>query len=346
MKKTIIFILTIGMILSLAACASQSSVTSSNTAPAASSESAVSSSAPESSEATSIETSTGETPKVAFIPDGLQDESQAYAAKQFQKYGKDYGLDVRILDGQGDAQVQTKLITSAISQGYKVIMVNPADVNAVVPAIKEAHEAGLGIGMFSTDLPEEARQYRDFWVGANHVESGKTAAKAMIEHFPDGAKVVEIGGQAGHNAAIGRHDGFTEAIKGSNIEVLAYQSCKTWATDQAMAIMEDFITKYGDKIQGVFCHWDGGLTGCIQAMSAANLKDVFSVGIDGNRAGFAQVKAGTQNVCIMQNFKTQATKSLEVTEKFINGENYDKETACAWDIVAKDNVDQFEEPEW
>lgn len=322
MKRAFPYVLMICIILLLAACSPESNETDSSGQP------------------------TGEMPKIAFIPDGLQDESQAYAAKQFQKYAKDYGLDVTILDGQSDAQVQAKLITSAISQGYKVILINPADVNAVAPAIKEAHEAGLGIGMFSTDLPEETKQYRDFWVGADHVESGITAAKAIMEHFPDGAKIVEIGGQSGHNAAIGRHDGFSETIEGSNIEVLAYQACKTWATDQAMAIMEDFITKHGDQIQGVFCHWDGGLTGCIQAMNAAGVNDVFTVGIDGNRAGFAQVKAGTQDVCIMQNFATQATKALEVSKAFIDGENYAKETACSWDIITKDNIDQFEEPEW
>ena len=338
-RKILALLVVVAVLVAVAAgCAEDASTAVDATEPEAESKEA------ESKEAESKEAN--EMPKVAFIPDGMADESQAYAAKQFEKYGEDYGLDVTVLDGQGDAQVQSKLITSAISQGYKVILINPADVYAVAPAIKEAHEAGLGIGMFSTDLPEEYREYRDFWVGANHVESGKTAAEAMIEHFPDGAKVVEVGGQAGHNAAIGRHDGFTEAIEGSNIEVLAYQACDTWATAEAMAIMEDFIVKYGDEIDAVFCHWDGGLTGCIEALDGTDISDVYTIGIDGNRAGFAQVRAGTQNVCIMQNFVTQAVKALEVAKKLIDGETYDTETACSWDFITIDNIDEFEEPEW
>jgi ribose transport system substrate-binding protein len=56
-----------------------------------------------------------------------------------------------------------------------------------------------------------------------------------------------------------------------------------------MNIMDDFIVKYGDQIQGVFCHWDNGATGVIGALKNANMTDVFVVGVDGCRAGFDQV---------------------------------------------------------
>lgn len=48
-----------------------------------------------------------------------------------------------------------------------------------------------------------------------------------------------------------------------------------------MAIMEDFIVKYGDKIDAVFCHWDNGATGVINALENANMDGVYIVAVDG-----------------------------------------------------------------
>ena len=51
-----------------------------------------------------------------------------------------------------------------------------------------------------------------------------------MKAFPNGATGVEIGGQAGHVAANNRHTGFTEGIKGKNINVLDYKNPSAWDT--------------------------------------------------------------------------------------------------------------------
>jgi ribose transport system substrate-binding protein len=177
--------------------------------------------------------------------------------------------------------------------------------------------------------------------------AGETAAQAFFDAFPNGAKVVEIGGQAGHDAQIKRHDGFNKAIAGTNIELLEYQATQQWATDQAMAIAEDMITKYGEEIDGIFCHWDNGVTGVANAIEAANLdKELFVVGVDGNRAGFQQVMDGIQDVTVMQNFETQAIKTLELTKKLLEGGSVDEINYVALDVVTPENIDTFTLPEW
>ncbi|PIE35679.1 hypothetical protein CSA56_03235 [candidate division KSB3 bacterium] len=286
------------------------------------------------------------THKVAFLPGAMSNPSQAFSAKMFQKYGPDYGFDVTILDGEGDAAIQAQTVTNAIAQGMDAIFINPNDINAIIPALMEASSAGLIVGMFSSDLPEGAREVRDFFVGVNDNMAGEAAAQAFLNNFPDGATVVEVGGQAGHDAQLKRHDGFNSVIEGTNIEVLDYQATQEWATDQAMAIMEDFIVKYGDEIQGVFCHWDGGATGIINALANANMEGVFLVGVDGNSSGFDQVRAGTQSVTIMQNFEAMAKKALELAKAKLNGEEVEAVNFMPLDIVSLDNIDDFTPPEW
>jgi ABC-type sugar transport system substrate-binding protein len=286
------------------------------------------------------------THKAAFLPGAMSNPSQAFAAKMYQKYGSDYGFEITILDGEGDAAIQAQTVTNAIAQGMDAIFINPNDINAIIPALMEASNAGVIVGMFSSDLPEGYREVRDFFVGVNDNMAGEAAAQAFLNNFPDGATVVEVGGQAGHDAQLKRHDGFNSVIEGSNIKVLDYQATQEWATDQAMAIMEDFIVKHGDNIQGVFCHWDGGATGIINALANAKMEGVFVVGVDGNSSGFDQVRAGTQTVTIMQNFEAMAKKSLALAQAKVNGEKVEAVNFMPLDIVTLDNIDEFTPPEW
>lgn len=295
---------------------------------------------------TGTTTAAGGTAKVAFITQNMANPSQAYSQKQFTTFGKDYNLDVTVLDAKGDAQTESQLVTNCIAQGMKVIFINPNDIKAVIPALKQAKEAGIIIGLFSSDLPADSQQYRDFFCGVNDTQAGEAAAKAFIDQFPNGATIVEIGGQAGHDAAIKRHDGFTKGLAGSKIQVLEYKNPEQWDTAQAQAIAEDMITKYGDQIQGIFCHWDNGATGIIQSLKAANMSSVYLVGVDGCKNGFNQVKSGEQSVTISQNFTNMAKKSMELARSVLDGKKVESINFIPLDVVTKANLDTFPFPEW
>lgn len=333
LKKAIALILTSIMLIATASCGGAATTTAATAAQAG--------------ETTAAAAAAGETVKVAFICADMANPSQAYSSKQFTTYGKDYGFDVTVLDAKGDVQTESQLVTNAIAQGMKAIFLNPNDINAIIPSIKQAKEAGVVVGMFSSDLPAEAQEFRDFFVGVNDTQAGEAAGKAFVENFPDGAKIVEVGGQAGHDAQIKRHDGFNKAIEGSKIEVLDYQTPQQWDTNQAMNIMEDMITKYGDEIKGVFCHWDNGATGVIEALKAANKLDgMFIVAVDGNKSGFGQVQDGTQSVCISQNFANMSKKSMENAKAVIEGKTVEPITFIPLDVITADNIKDFPTPEW
>jgi len=286
--------------------------------------------------------------KAAFVISNAANESQAFSSKQFLKFGSQYGFDMYTFDAKGDTQAESQIVTNCIAQKFKVIFLNPNDISAIVPAIIKAKQAGLIVGMFSSDLAAENQKYRDFYAGVNDTMAGQQAAQAFIKHFPDGAKIVEIGGQAGHDAQIKRHDGFNGAqgIKGSTIQVLDYKACQQWATDQAQAIMEDDIVKFGTDIQGVFVHWDNGATGVIQAAKAAGIKGLFIVGVDGNRAGYYQVQSGDQAVSIAQDFVLMTKTDLGLARDVLAGKMVKPINYVPLFVVDKNSIASFDPPEW
>lgn len=292
------------------------------------------------------EAEAGEELKVAYIPNSMSNEMNAYGFKIMEQNAAKYNMTVTAFDGQYNAQVETAAITNCIGQGYDAIILCPSDINAVVPAVMQAKEAGVIVAMYSADLVPEYRELRDIFVGVDDTIAGRQAAEALKAQFPDGAKVIEIGGAAGSDAQNRRHDGFHAALKGSNIEVIGYQACDTWSADQAMAITEDMIVKFGSDIQAVFCHWDNGSTGCIEALKNAGIEGTFVVAIDGCRGGFDQVKAGTQSVCISQNVVNISIKTLETIRAVADGEEHEVENYIPLDVVTAENVDSFPYPEW
>ena len=286
--------------------------------------------------------------KAAFVISNAANESQAFSSKQFLKFGSQYGFDMYTFDAKGDTQAESQIVTNCIAQKFKVIFLNPNDISAIVPSIIKAKAAGMIVGMFSSDLAAENQKYRDFYAGVNDTMAGQQAAQAFKKAFPNGAKIVEIGGQAGHDAQIKRHDGFNGAqgIMGSNIQVLDYKACQQWATDQAQAIMEDDIVKYGSDIQGVFVHWDNGATGVIQAAKAAGITGLYIIGVDGNRAGYYQVQSGDQAVSIAQDFVLMTKTDLGLARDVLAGKKVQPINFVPLFVVDKNSIASFDPPEW
>ena len=285
-------------------------------------------------------------PKAVFVISNMANESQAFSAKQFLKYGAEFGFDLQTFDAKGDTQAESQIVTNAIAQKAKVIFVNPNDINAIVPSLMKAKQAGVVVGMFSSDLAAGNQKFRDFYAGVNDTMAGEQAAAAFIKQFPNGAKIVEIGGQAGHDAQIKRHDGFNKAIKGSKIEVIDYKACTQWSTAEALTIMENMAVKHGKEIQGVFVHWDNGATGVIQAAKAAGLTNLFIVGVDGNRAGYVQVKNGDQSVSIAQDFVLMTKTDLGLARDALAGKKVQAINWVPLAVIDKDSVKTFDPPEW
>jgi ABC-type sugar transport system substrate-binding protein len=290
-----------------------------------------------------------EKPTLAFVAQ-IDNPSQAYSWKMYQKNAEKYGFNVAVCDNKGDVQQQTTCINDAVAQGTNAIAINPVDEVGYVPATKAAMEAGIPVCLSMVPPAAEAIDGSSCSVSVDDIKGGNTAAEAIIAAFPDGATGVEIGGQAGHVAANNRHTGFTEGIKDKNIEVLDYQNPSAWDTAEAQDIAQDMITKYGDKIKFIFTHWDNGATGVINALKAVNepwAQEVLIIGVDGNKTGFQQVETWPNYISIAQNAETITSKVMEESMKFIKKDAAaTKENIIPFDIISKDTIGNFTAPEW
>ena len=284
--------------------------------------------------------------KAGFITQAMSNPSQKFSWDEFQRLAPEYGFEMHVFAGENEPAVEVAGIETCISEGYDAIFVNPSSIESVIPALEKAKAAGIIVGMFSSELPPEYQNLRDFFCGSDDYLGGELAGQFVSGKFPNGANFVEVGGQAGHDAQIKRRDGFRAGIA-SNIIELDSQNCPGgWNAHEALAITEDFIVKYGNDIDIVWCHWDNGASAVIEALHSAGMTDVFVIGVDGNSTGYQQVKDGIQALSVGQSFTNMARQSLINAKAMKEGKTVDAVNIIPMDMVTLENIDSLPWPGW
>ena len=115
------------------------------------------------------------------------------------------GVNLTESDGQNSAPKQTADIEAAIVQKVNAIVISPLDVNALAPAIEQAVQAGVPV--VTIDRRVDGVEGILAHVGADNVKGGEAEAQAMVDAFPDGAKIFHLQGQPGAGPAIDRNKG-------------------------------------------------------------------------------------------------------------------------------------------
>jgi len=260
-------------------------------------------------------------------------------SKNAQEEAAAQGFEFVSYDPNGDVQKQTNMVGDAIAAGCTGIVMQALDKKALIPALQKAKEAGVIVTLIGADIDESGQQYRDFVCAPDDLAAGKLAAETTIKKFPDGATGVMIMGGPGEDPSIKREIGFEDGIKGSKITLLDKQYVAGWDPAKAMSIMEDYITKYGDQIQFVYCHWDNGATTIVQALENRGILDkVFILSVDGCRAGFDLVKNGKTAGTMYQDMAFQSKECVKAIAAIKNGEKIDPIKVAPWTVISKENA--------
>jgi len=284
--------------------------------------------------------------KAGFITQAMSNASQKFSWDEFQRLAPEYGFEMMVFAGENEPPVEVAGIEQCIAEGYDAIFINPSSIESIIPALMQARAAGMVVGMFSSELPPEFQDLRDFFVGSDDFLGGELAGQFVSSKFPNGANFVEVGGQAGHDAQIKRSAGFRAGIADNIIELDAQNCPGGWNGNEALSIMEDFIVKYGSDIDIVWCHWDNGASSVIEALQSAGMTDVFVIGVDGNSTGYQQVKDGTQALSVGQSFTNMARQSLINARIMLEGGTVPAENIIPMDMVTLDNIDSLPWPGW
>ncbi len=260
-----------------------------------------------------------------------------------------------MLDGQADPVQNAKDMETAITMNPDVIISMSVDVAATSDSYKKAAEMGIPVLIQTiASLPED-EQYTVGYTGPNDYDHGVTVANMMHEALGGEGNVVGLTTPPGQSTTDLRMAGFVDTLEelGSNIQILGSNTNDN-VKDLAITVMQDFITQFGDDINGVYAMEDYGAMGAQIALSEAGYtnEDVVVIGVGGSAEGLQAVKDGLLYGTTLQAPSIDCAQAADLVNKII-AEGITAEAPLDpffnyMDLpkVTIDNVDQYLPGEW
>ncbi|MFJ9496662.1 substrate-binding domain-containing protein [Brevibacillus centrosporus] len=212
---------------------------------------------------------TSESPFYTALVDG----AKAEAAKQ--------GAELVVMDAQNDIEKQNADVQDLITKGINVLILNPTNPTAVVPALTAAKQANIQV--VTVDRPTEEKVAA--FVGRDNKEMGRIAGKQAVALLGGegkaSGKVIELQGDAGGKVMMDRHDGFHEIVGKEPGVKIVEGPYSDYIRSKAVKAFQDLLQANPD-VNLVYAHNDDMALGALQVLEQANMLDkVKIVGIDG-----------------------------------------------------------------
>ena len=159
------------------------------------------------------------------------------------------------------------------------------------------------------------------------------AGEFIVEKLNGEGNIVELEGIAGSSAARDRGQGFSEGIKGSNLNVVSKQTADFDRT-KGLSVMENILQGNKD-IKAVFAQNDEMALGAQKALEDAGLNDVLVVGFDATDDAVASVKEGKMAATIAQQPDLIGSLGIETVDKIIKGETVESFIPVELQLITK-----------
>jgi ribose transport system substrate-binding protein len=242
---------------------------------------------------------------------------------------KELGYDLIVLDSQNDPSKELSNVEDLTVRGVKAILINPTDSDAVSNAIRMANHSDIPVltldrGASRGDVVSH--------IASDNVVGGEMAGHFIMEKVGEKAKVIQLEGIAGTSAARERGEGFMNAVKGSEMELLASQPADFDRT-KGLNVMENLLAA-NPNVQAVFAQNDEMALGALRAVQASG-KDVMIVGFDGTDDGIAAVNRGKLAATVAQQPDLIGSLGIETADKVLKGESVEEYIPVPLKVITK-----------
>ena len=252
----------------------------------------------------------------------LRDGAQAAADKA--------GVKLIVLDAQNDPAKQTSQIEDLITQKVSVILVNPCDSAAIVPAVQSANKANIPV--ITVDRSASGGTVAAH-VASDNVAGGKMAGDLIVQLTGGKGKIAELEGIAGSSAANDRGKGFHQAVDSQkDLKVVAKQPAD-FDRAKGLKVMENILQANPD-IVAVFAHNDEMALGALEAIKAAGKEGKIQVvGFDATADAVKAVQDKKMAATVAQKPKDIGRLGVESAVKVMGGQSVEKSIPVPLELV-------------
>lgn len=263
-----------------------------------------------------------------YIMEGMKEVSE-----------KNKDIKIVYVDAQNDSSKQLAQVENFIRQEVNAIIVKPVDTEAMTPMLEQANDAKIpliGVNALFKGVEDAAS-----FVGSESKEAGILEMEGVAKLLNGKGNIAIMNGGLGHEAQINRTAGYKEVIAKYPDMKIVSEGTAEWDRSRAMNLMENWLSS-GRKIDAVVANNDEMAIGAQNAIEAAGKQDQIVVaGVDATPDALDEIKSGSLDLTVFQDAKGQGSMAIETAIKIAKGEKVEKLNWIPYEVVTKDNVDQF-----
>ncbi|AOG51538.1 D-ribose ABC transporter substrate-binding protein [Brucella melitensis] len=257
------------------------------------------------------------------------------------------GLGYKAVVGghKGDTNTESNLIDTAITNKSVAIILDPANADGSVGAVKRAIAANIPVFLINAEINQEG--FAKAQLVSNNAQGAALGATQWVESVGDKGKYVELFGAPSDNNAATRSNGYETVLSQYPDLVRVGKDVANWDRTQGHDKMQALLQANPDII-GVISGNDEMALGAIAALKKAGKLDQVKVGgFDGSPDAIAAIKAGELQYTVLQPVAVFSEAAVKQADNCIKtgktGVDHEKQLFdCI--LITKDNVDKYNSP--
>jgi D-xylose transport system substrate-binding protein len=223
-----------------------------------------------------------------------------------------------------DASKQQQQAEAALTQGAKVLVLDPVDAASAAAIVTRASQSKVPVISYDR-LISNAKV--DYYISYDNAKVGKLQATSLVDKLKEdgessGGLVMINGAPTDNNAKLFK-EGAHSVIDDSGYKVAKEYDTPDWSPDKAQSEMEQAITALGKTgFVGVYAANDGNAGGAIAAMKSNGVdpKKIPVTGQDAELAGIQRIVAGEQYMTVYKAIKPEAEAAATLAVALLRGE--------------------------
>ncbi|MCE3028418.1 MULTISPECIES: D-ribose ABC transporter substrate-binding protein [unclassified Salinicola] len=278
----------------------------------------------------------------------VNDPSNPYwltEGKIAQQTAEELGYSANVSAHKGDTNTESRQIDTAITNKAKAIILDPANADGSVGAVRKAVDAGIPVFLVNAEINQQGLAKAQ--LVSNNAQGAAVGAQQWVQAVGDSAKYVELKGAPSDNNAATRSNGYRTVLSQYPDLQKVGEDVANWDRTQGYNKMQSLLQAHPD-IQGVISGNDEMALGAIAALKeAGKLKDVVVGGFDGSPDAVDAIKSGELAYTVLQPVAIFSRAAVQMADKYIQtGSTGLKGEKHLFDciLITPDNVDKYVSP--
>jgi inositol transport system substrate-binding protein len=292
---------------------------------------------------TSVSTQAKDTEVAVSLPN-LAWAATAFMGRCAQDEGKKLGVNVVLIDAQGDTSKEASDLRGVVTRGVDGIVIEPVDEEASASAIDDIMADKIPLVTFCSVVKGTTKPTVHF--GANQEAVGAAMAEALEKKFSNGGKFIFLDGEPGSGSAVLRAKGFFDAIEKvkDKYQLVARQTAK-WQRPEGLRVTQNILTSLGYQPDAIVSANDDMALGAIEALRSENLSagKVTVIGCDAMPDALNAVKDGWMYATVDQRLGGQVRTALDAMTAFLRDKRPLTAQTLAPVIVTSANISDAEQ---